>query len=109
VAWPIHKYLCAEDPLEIVVMRGGWLLRKLLLASRQRASYDWMRDWQWNPEYTCLSIRREKCPGDFIRFTPDVAVTEGEREMIWAARYCKAAVAYFSGFLKILLSGKAMV
>jgi hypothetical protein len=105
-AWLVHKHLCAENPLEKAVMRAGWLLKKLLLASRQRANYEWMRDWQWNAERTIFSIKRQKSPGDFMRFTPEVAVTEEEREMIWTARYCKAAVAYFSDVLKMLLSGE---
>jgi hypothetical protein len=41
-----------------------------------------------------------------VKFSPTTTVTEEEREMIWVARYCKGAVAFFSDLLKILLQGK---
>jgi hypothetical protein len=105
-ARPEHKHLCAEDPIEKAVLRADWLLKKLLLASRQRASCKWIRSWYWNEDNTCLTVVRTIMPGDYVKFSPTTTVTEEEREMIWAARYCKGAVAIFSDLLKILLQGK---
>jgi hypothetical protein len=93
--WSEHQSLCAEDPMEKAVLRGGWLLKKLFLASRQRASTDERREWQWNAEHTCLSIIRSESILSFKKFSPTVAVTEEEREMIWTARHSKNAVGFF--------------
>jgi hypothetical protein len=108
-AWLVHKHLCAEDPVEKAVLRAGWLLKKLFLASRERAGCEWMYAWEWNPKHTHLSIKRLKRPGHFVKFTSAVTVTEEEREMILAARYCKAAVGFFSDLLKMLLQGESPI
>jgi hypothetical protein len=107
VGWLEHQHLCAEDAIEKAVLRAGWLLKKLFLASRQRASGEVIHDWQWNAEHTCLSIIRSTLLGSFKKFSLKVAVTEEEREMIWTALYCKAAVGFFSNLLKILLQGNS--
>jgi hypothetical protein len=104
-AWSEHKHPCAEDSIEKAVLRAGWLLRKLYITSRQRASNEEMCEWQWDTEHTCLSIIRSNPVGDFKKFSPKVAVTEEEIEMIWTARHCKSAVGLLSDLLQILLQG----
>jgi hypothetical protein len=101
-----------EDPVETAVFRAGWLLKKLFLASRQRASCEATHKWEWDPEHTCLYIGRLVRPGEFLMFTSDVGITSSfpitaeNQEMILSAHYSKEAVGFFSDLLKLLLQGK---
>jgi hypothetical protein len=101
-----------DDPVETAVFRAGWLLKKLFLASRQRASCEATHKWEWDPEHTCLYIGRLIRPGEFLMFTSDVGITSSfamtaeDQEVILSAHYSKEAVGFFSDLLKLLLQGK---
>ncbi|KAF1915941.1 hypothetical protein BDU57DRAFT_210881 [Ampelomyces quisqualis] len=102
-AWPRHKKVCSGDDVEKAVLRAGWLIKKLFLASRERACHGDFNSWTWVNNGNRLHVKVTRKVGIFDKFDRNAGATKQERKMILSALVGKAAVGYSSSLLCALL------